>query len=233
MTTFLRNSSNVITFFGREEYVMLYRSVVYLLGMLINFFGVALLINATLGAGFWTAFFLGVNEHLGFTVGFWYAAFQLIIIFVNAQLMKQRPDPRAVIPVFMESLILDFWLEIVFANVNLSSVPYVLQVLALLTGVALIGLGVAIYILPQFPRAPVDQLFLAVSARFNLSIQVGQTVVAMIMTSLALLIGGPVGLGTIAPMLFLGPVIQFCYVRAYPLYYKLAPNGKTVAEEVI
>ncbi|WP_101845595.1 YitT family protein [Halobacillus sp. Marseille-P3879] len=212
---------------------MLYRSLVYLAGMLINFFGVALLINATLGAGFWTSFFIGVSDHLGFTVGFWYGAFQLLIIFVNAKLMKAKPEPRAVVPVLLESLILDFWLEFVFAHVDLSSAPYVLQVLALLTGVAIIGLGVAIYILPQFPRAPVDQLFLAVSARFNLSIQSGQTVVAVIMTSLALIIGGPVGLGTIAPMIFLGPVIQYCYTRAYPLYYKLHPDGNQVYEEAI
>ncbi|MCP3028519.1 YitT family protein [Halobacillus sp. A5] len=212
---------------------MLYRSVIYLTGMLVNFFGVALLINATLGAGFWTAFFIGVSDHLGYTVGFWYGAFQLLIVFVNASLMKQKPETRAVVPILLESIILDFWLEIVFSHVDLASAPYVLQVMTLLAGVAFIGLGVAIYILPQFPRAPVDQLFLAVSARFNLSIMVGQTVVAVIMTSLALLIGGPVGLGTIAPMLFLGPVIQFCYLRAYPLYYRFHPQGKQVQEEVI
>ncbi|QAS51337.1 YczE/YyaS/YitT family protein [Halobacillus litoralis] len=212
---------------------MLYRSVVYLVGMLINFFGVALLINATLGAGFWTSFFIGVSDHLGFTVGFWYGAFQLVIIFINAKLMKQLPEVRAVVPVILESLILDFWLEIVFANVDLSTAPFLLQVMALFTGVAIIGLGVAIYILPQFPRAPVDQLFLAVSARFNLSIQSGQTVVAVIMTSLALLVGGPVGLGTVAPMLFLGPVIQLCYTRAYPLYYKLHPDGERVYQQAV
>ncbi|MFQ3543847.1 hypothetical protein Q7A53_07155 [Halobacillus rhizosphaerae] len=212
---------------------MLYRSFVYLAGMLINFFGVALLINASLGAGFWTSFFIGVTDHLGFTVGFWYGTFQLIIIFVNAKLMKQRPEPRAVVPVFLESITLDFWLEVVFKNVNLTSAPFVLQVLTLLAGVVIIGLGVAIYILPQFPRAPVDQLFLAVSARFNLSIQSGQTVVAVIMTSLALLIGGPVGLGTLAPMLFLGPVIQLCYIRAYPLYYKFHPDGERVYQEAV
>ncbi|KHE68020.1 YitT family protein [Halobacillus sp. BBL2006] len=210
---------------------MLYRSLVYVAGMLINFFGVALLINATLGAGFWTSFFIGVSDHLGYTVGFWYGAFQLIIIFINAKLMNQLPEVRAVIPVFLESLILDFWLEIVFANVDLSTAPFILQVFALLSGVAIIGLGVAIYILPQFPRAPVDQLFLAVSNRFNLSIQTGQTLVAVIMTSLALAIGGPVGLGTIAPMIFLGPVIQLCYTRAYPLYYRFHPQGEKVYQE--
>ncbi|UOQ94546.1 hypothetical protein MUO14_06225 [Halobacillus shinanisalinarum] len=205
---------------------MLYRATVYLLGMVINFLGVTLIINATLGAGFWTAFFIGVSDKLGFTVGFWYGVFQFFIIFINAKLMKQLPEMRAIIPVLLESVILDFWVEIVFANVDLTTAPFVLQVATLLAGVAIVGLGVAIYILPQFPRAPVDQLFLAVSHRFNLSLQSGQTLVAVVMTGLAFVIGGPVGIGTLTPMLFLGLMIQLCYTRAYPLYYKLHPSGE-------
>lgn len=212
---------------------MFYRATFYLIGMFINFFGVALLIHATLGAGFWTSFFIGVSDHLGYTVGFWYAAFQLLIIFINAKLMKQRPESRAVMPVILESLILDFWLEIVFARVDLTTAPFFLQIITLFAGVAIIGLGVALYILPMYPRAPVDQLFLAVSARFKMSLQAGQTVVAVIMTTLALIIGGPVGLGTIAPMIFLGPVIQYCYTRVYPIYYRLHPAGEHAYQTAI
>lgn len=212
---------------------MFYRATIYLVGMFINFFGVALLINATLGAGFWTSFFIGVSDHLGYTVGFWYGAFQLLIIFINAKLMNNLPETRAVVPVILESLILDFWLEIVFARVDLATAPFFLQVTALLAGVAIIGLGVAIYILPQFPRAPVDQLFLAVSSRFKLSLQAGQTVVAVIMTTLALIIGGPVGLGTIAPMILLGPIIQLSYTRVYPLYYRMHPYGERAYQEAV
>ncbi|MFC7062109.1 YczE/YyaS/YitT family protein [Halobacillus seohaensis] len=210
---------------------MLYRSSVYLLGMVINFLGVTLIINATLGAGFWTAFFIGVSDILGLTVGIWYGVFQFIIIFINAKLMKQRPEIRAIIPLVLESIILDFWLEVVFANIDLSTIPFVFQVTTLLAGVAIVGLGVAIYILPQFPRAPVDQLFLAISHRFNLSLQLGQTLVAVMMTSLAFVIGGPVGLGTLAPMLFLGPMIQLWYTRAYPLYYKFYNQREQVLQE--
>ncbi|SDX95005.1 MULTISPECIES: YczE/YyaS/YitT family protein [Salimicrobium] len=210
---------------------MLYRSSIYLLGMLINFFGVALLINATLGAGFWTAFFIGVSDHLGFTTGFWYGVFQFLIVFVNALLMKQAPEIRAAIPIFMESLILDFWLEFVFAPVNLANYPFLLQFALLLVAVMIIGLGVAIYILPQFARAPVDQLFLAVSHRYNLSLQVSQTAVAVVMASLAFIIGGPVGLGTIVPMLLLGPWIQWFYTRVYTMYYRFRPSGDMSLEE--
>lgn len=203
---------------------MSYRIAVYLLGMLTNFFGVALIVNATLGAGFWTSFFVGVSDIFGFTVGLWYAVFQFLIIFLNGWLVKQPPEFRAIIPVVLEAIILDFWLEIVFARIDLSTAPFFLQVATLLAGVVIVGLGVAIYILPQFPRAPVDQLFLAVSHRFNLSLRTGQTVVAVIMATTAFLIGGPVGLGTLASTLFLGAAIQFWYTKAYPMYYQFHPQ---------
>ncbi|SIS42547.1 hypothetical protein [Salimicrobium flavidum] len=67
-----------------------------------------------------------------------------------------------------------------------------------------------------------------------MSLQVGQTAVAVTMTSLALIIGGPVGLGTLAPMIMLGPWIQWFYTRCYTLYYRYHPPlGTTVEEEVI
>jgi uncharacterized membrane protein YczE len=200
---------------------MFYRVTVYLLGMFINFFGVSLVIHATLGAGFWTSFFIGLSDLFGMTVGFWYGVFQFLIIFINARLMKQHPEFMAIIPVVLESVILDFWLEVVFASFDISAAPAVVKALTLGSGMAAIGLGVAIYILPQFPRAPVDQLFLAISSRFNLSLRMGQTLVAVIVASMAVLIGGPVGIGTAVLVLLLGPVIQFWYTRAYKLYYAL------------
>lgn len=229
MSLFSPGSTNLLR---KEEIVMLYRITVYLLGMFTNFFGVALVINATLGAGFWTSFFIGLSDKLGYTVGFWYGITQFIIIFVNGWLVKQAPEYRAIIPVLLESVILDFWLEIVFARIDLSAAPFLFQVGTLLAGVIIVGLGVAVYILPQFPRAPVDQLFLAVSHRFNLSLRLGQTIVAAIMASAAFVIGGPVGLGTLAGILFLGPAIQYWYTRAYPMYYRFHPQYQDDTEIV-
>lgn len=203
---------------------MSYRIAVYLLGMLVNFFGVALLIKATLGAGFWTALFVGLSDLFGLTVGMWYAAFQLLFIFINAGLVKQGPEWRAIVPLVLESLILDFWLEIVLHNLSLAEAPFAVQATFLVIGISLSALGVAIYILPQLPRAPVDQLFLAVSHRLKLSLRVSQTVVALTTSTTALLIGGPVGIGTALGVAFAGPIIQFCYVRGYPIYYQLHPH---------
>lgn len=200
-----------------------YRITVYLLGMFVNFFGVALIINAALGAGFWASFFIGLSDLFGLTVGTWTGIFQFLIIFLNAWLIKQAPEYKAVIPVVLESLILDFWLVIVFSRIDFTTAPYAVQIVMLIAGVIFCGLGVAIYILPEFPRGPMNQLFLAIGKRFNVSLGTGQTIVAVIVTISAYLIGGPVGVGTLANMFFLGPGIQFWYTHAYPMYYRLHP----------
>ncbi|WP_079478136.1 YczE/YyaS/YitT family protein [Halobacillus salinus] len=205
---------------------MAYRLSIYIFGMFVNFFGVALIINATLGAGFWTAMFVGLSDQFGLTVGFWYAAAQLLFIFVNGWLMKQAPEWRALLPLVLESLILDFWLEVVFRNLDMSTAPFMSQGVMLLFGVAFTALGVAIYILPQLPRAPVDQLFLVVAEKFNLSLRVSQTLIAITTSTVALIIGGPVGLGTLAGVLFLGTFIQFFYGYTYRLYYQVHPQYK-------
>ncbi|MFQ3546214.1 hypothetical protein Q7A53_19195 [Halobacillus rhizosphaerae] len=212
---------------------MFYRMTIYIMGMLINFFGVSLLIKATLGAGFWTALFVGLSDRFGFTVGIWYALFQLLFIFINGWLIKQKPEFRAVLPLVLESVILDFWLEIVFKNVSLASSPFLVQLVTLLLGVGFSAIGVSIYILPQLPRAPVDQLFLAIAQKFKLSLRMSQTLVAMTTSTTALLIGGPVGIGTAAGVLFAGPIIQYCYTFEYPFYYLFHPLYQKKYEPVM
>ncbi len=212
---------------------MFYRMTIYIIGMLINFFGVSLLIKATLGAGFWTALFVGLSDRFGFTVGIWYALFQFLFIFINGWLVKQKPEFRAVLPLVLESVILDFWLEIVFKNVSLASAPFLVQLVTLLIGVGFSAIGVSIYILPQLPRAPVDQLFLAIAQKFKLSLRVSQTSVAITTSTTALLIGGPVGIGTAAGVAFAGPIIQYCYTFSYPFYYLFHPHYQRRFDPVI
>ncbi|WP_028782429.1 YczE/YyaS/YitT family protein [Thalassobacillus devorans] len=212
---------------------MLYRMTVYILGIVVNFFGVALLIKAALGAGFWTALFVGLENHFGLTVGIWYGSFQLAFIFLNGWLSKQKPEFRALLPLVLESLILDFWLEVVFHNMSLAAAPFLIQLITVITSVGFIALGVAIYILPQLPRAPVDQLFLVIAKKFRLSLLVSQTAIAVTTSTVAFLIGGPVGIGTLMGTALTGPLIQYFYTRGYPLYYLLHPGYRERFEPVI
>ncbi|MFC7063375.1 YczE/YyaS/YitT family protein [Halobacillus seohaensis] len=167
--------------------------------------------------------FVGISDKLGLTVGMWYAIFQPFFIFVNGWLMKQKPEIKALLPLVLESLILDFWVEIVFSTMSLASAPFIVQLMALFFGITFSALGVSIYILPQLPRAPVDQLFLVIAEKLNISLRLSQTAVALTTSSSALLIGGPVGLGTVLGVAFAGTLIQYFYTIGFPIYYLYHP----------
>ncbi|MFC7063430.1 hypothetical protein [Halobacillus seohaensis] len=114
--------------------------------------------------------------------------------------------------------IFDFWLEIALHSLHLQSAPVYEKITVFTIGLTFVGLGVAIYILPNFTKAPVNQLFLSVSVRFQWSIRKSQTVLALIVTSFSLLLGGPVGVGTVIATLMMGPMIQFWQNRVVNWY---------------
>ena len=204
--------------------MQMYRILFYLIGMSINFLGAALIVKATVGTGFWTALFVGLRDNFGFTVGVWYATSMIVTLFVNAMLLKKLPEIQALIPIILESIIFDFWLEIVLSRVDLASQLVLLQSVVFLAGVILIGLGVAVYIMPGFPRSPMDQLFLAVKERFKLTMKMAQTLVAIFVAAIAFLIGGPVGYGSLFAAIALGPLIQFWYSKVLFVYQSFHPK---------
>ncbi len=203
---------------GGSEMGQLFRIFIYLAGMSLNFLGGALFIKSTLGAGFWTAMVAGIKENLGLTVGFWYGFSQLAVMMINSYLVKRRPEIEAVITLVLEALILDFWLEVALRDVHLGPEAVVVKATVFTAGVLLMSLGVSLYIMPGFPRAPVDQLFLTLSEKFRFSIRISQTVVAASSAAIGLLIGGPVGIGTVLVVLAIGPLIQFWYPKVERFY---------------
>ncbi|WP_066172513.1 YczE/YyaS/YitT family protein [Bacillus marinisedimentorum] len=196
----------------------LFRIFIYLAGMSLNFLGAALFIKSTLGAGFWTAMVAGIKDNFGFSVGFWYGFSQLAVMMINSYIVKRRPEIEAVITLVLEAFILDFWLEVALRDVHLGPEAAAVKAAVFTAGVIVMSLGVSLYIMPGFPRAPVDQLFLTLSDKFGLSIRVSQMTVAASSSIIGFLIGGPVGIGTVLLVLALGPLIQFWYPKVERFY---------------
>lgn len=198
------------------------KSIAYLLGMNICFIGAALMVKANLGTGTWTAFFAGLEHQFGLTIGFWYGFIQFILIFVNAWLFKRKPSLSPVLPLVLEALLFDFWLEIVFQSFTMGGHLFIEKVAVFVLGLALTSLGVAIYMTVGFPNAPRDDLFLAISQRFHKSIRFAQTSISFVATSSALLLGGPVFIGTFISLCFYGQLIQFWTLLSSKTWRKLS-----------
>src|SRR5690606_18199567 len=114
----------------------------------------------------------------------------------------------------------DFWMIVVLGD--LAPETYVMKILVFLVGLVTCGLGISIYLQAKFPLSPIDNLMLAISTRFNLSMGVAKTVAEVTWFILALLFSGPIGIGTIICTLCLGPIIQFFY----PFFEGIMNKGK-------
>lgn len=181
----------------------------YLIGMTIIYFATTLAVKSTIGAGFWSALFVGLSDSLPFSVGVWFATSQILIVFINACLLKGKPELLAFIPILLESIIFDFWLEVVFRNIHFTDFLLITRIGIFMLALMIAGFGIALYIMTGYPRSPVDQLFIAISYRFKWKVGASQTLVALTVSVVAFLLGGPVGAGTILSVFLLGPCIQF------------------------
>lgn len=180
----------------------------YLFGMVIIYLGTTLAVKSTIGAGFWSALFVGLSNKFIFSVGVWFVICQILIVFFNAWLLKSRPEWLAIIPILLEGAIFDFWLEVVFKNVDFSHMMLWMRIGIFSSALVIASLGIALYVLTGYPRSPVDQLFVSISQRFQWKMGVSQSMVALVVTGFAYILGGPVGVGTVLSIFLYGPFIE-------------------------
>ncbi|WP_010677795.1 YczE/YyaS/YitT family protein [Bacillus timonensis] len=195
------------------------RITFFCIGLFILAFGISLMIIADVGAGAWDALNVGLSESMGLTVGNWVIVVGSIVMFVNAILLKERPAFLSIGTIIVIGFFIDFWLLVALKNVNLEGL--FMQILVLLGGLVIASFGVSVYLQAKFPLSPLDNLMLAISKRFKLKVGISKTIGEATGLVLALLFGGPIGIGTVIVTFGIGPIIQFFF----PYCEKLMKTG--------
>lgn len=195
----------------------------YLVGLTFLSLGISLIILADLGAGAWDAMYVGLNEHFGLSIGTWIFIIGILLIFVNALLLKERIDVSAVIPVVTIGFLIDFWLLFVFNDFQV--LVLAIQVAMLVGGVSIIAVGIACYLQSKIARNPMDTLMIAIQTITGKSMAVSKTMMELGVLIIAFLLGGPIGLGTIFVTLMIGPMIQFFYSPVTKLRHRLCVDA--------
>lgn len=196
-----------------------YRFLFFAIGLFIMTFGVCLTIKADLGAGAWDALNVALSEKIGFTIGTWVMAAGAVLIIVNAILLKKRPDFLAVITFVFIGLLIDFWMNTVFAGWQVE--PFFVKLGALILGIAIIGFGAAIYLQAKFPLSPIDSFMMAIKKRLPVNLMVAKTIGELTALIPAFILKGPIGVGTLIITFSVGPFIQLFYPSFEKLMQKL------------
>lgn len=173
-----------------------------LLGLAIFGAGIGLMVQSDLGLGPWEAFHQGISKKTGIDIGTVSILLGIPILLLWWPL-GERPGIGTVLNIILIGLA---------TNATIALVPRAsvmpLQLLLCLGGVVVIGLGSGLYLGAGLGAGPRDGLMTGLHRRFGWSI--GRTRTGLEVTVLALgwLLGGAIGLGTIAFAFGIGPVVQ-------------------------
>ncbi|WP_234031497.1 YczE/YyaS/YitT family protein [Lentibacillus cibarius] len=179
----------------------------YLAGIFILTLGIALTIQSTLGAAPYDALLVGLNRTFGFTVGTWEYVVGLTMILGNALAERKRPEFFALITSFVTGAGIDTWLFLL--RDIIVPVTWVGAWAALLSGIVLMALGVAIYLQSTIAPNPMDRSMLVVSRLTGWNVAFARASISIVLVVLAFLFGGEIGIGTLINATVSGLMINF------------------------
>lgn len=177
------------------------RLVRCILGLALFGLGIAMFLASELGLAPWDVFHQGVSEHLGIPVGVVIEITGVFILLLWIPL-RERLGLGTVLNAIEIGLVV-YLLDGVLPVTDLL-VPRVLYVVG---GLVAIAAGSGLYIGAGLGSGPRDGLMLGLSKR-GISVRLARTGVEVTALVVGLLLGGTVGVGTLAFTFGIGPLVQ-------------------------
>ena len=175
-------------------------------GLAVFGLGIALLLEAELGAAPWDVFHSGVSEITGIPVG-------TVIILTGIALLalwiplREPPGLGTILNAVEIGLVVDLVLPLLPEPEAL--VP---RIAMMAGGIVVIAIGSGLYIGAGLGPGPRDGLMTGL-ARRGISVRLARTGIEVIVLVLGVILGGAIGVGTAAFAIGIGPLVQWFLPR--------------------
>jgi uncharacterized membrane protein YczE len=188
---------------GNTDRRLARRTVQLFAGLVLYGIGMALMVESNLGLTSWDVFHQGLSMVTGLSFGLVVVLLGIPILLLWIPL-RQRPGFGTIANLVVIGFVVDG---------ALATIPdpaaFWLRVVYLVTGIGVIGVGTGLYIGARMGPGPRDGLMTGIVARYpRLSIRLVRTVLELTVLGLGWLLGGTVGIGTLAFALSIGPLAQ-------------------------
>ncbi len=178
-------------------------------GLVLFAVGLWLGLVAELGVGPWDVLTGGLSEQTGVRFGLMAIVVSVAVLLVGIA-ARVRPGIGTLLNVFVIGAVLDLLLTSPLLA-DLGDQPLPLRLSATLLGIATVAAGSALYLGAHLGPGPRDGLMVAIHLRTGWRVGTARAVLECVVLVLGVLLGGPVGIGTVLFALGIGPAVQVAF----------------------
>lgn len=191
-------------------------------GLLLYGVADAFMIEAAVGVDSWTVFAQGISVHTGLSIGLLTNIIGLLVLLLWIPL-KQKPSLGTVLNILLvgPGIELGLWL------LPTPDAMW-LRVAFFVVGLLLLAIASGIYIGANLGPGPRDGLMTGIHSRFGTPLWVGRTAVEVTVLVIGWILGGNVGVGTVAFALLIGPLCNITLPLLDPATAKKRREAKLV-----
>lgn len=191
-------------------------------GLLLYGVADAFMIEAAVGVDSWTVFAQGISVHTGLSIGLLTNIIGLLVLLLWIPL-KQKPGLGTVLNILLvgPGIELGLWL------LPTPDAMW-LRVAFFVVGLLLLAIASGIYIGANLGPGPRDGLMTGIHSRFGTPLWVGRTAVEVTVLIIGWILGGNVGVGTVAFALLIGPLCNITLPLLDPATAKKRREAKLV-----
>ena len=173
-----------------------------LLGLSLFGAGEGLLVDSALGNSPWTVLAEGMSDQTGLGIGAATVAISLLVLAMWIPL-RERPGLGTVTNAVLVGVALGVTVELMPDPEGLP-----LRLAEVVGGIALVALGSGLYLMTRLGAGPRDGLMLGLHRRTGRSVRLVRTTIESSAVALGFVLGGTVGIGTLAFAFGIGPAVQ-------------------------
>tara|TARA_B100000378_G_scaffold259878_1_gene240192 strand:+ start:163 stop:825 length:663 start_codon:yes stop_codon:yes gene_type:complete len=178
-------------------------TLIYLiLGLILFGLGETLLITAGVGVSPWTVLAQGISFKTGYSIGLttFFVSIGVLCLWIP---LRQKPGVGTILNTIIVSIVIDVSLPYLPAPELL-----VFQILQVIIGVVIVGLGSGFYLIANLGPGSRDGLMTGLQKKTNLPISLIRAILEISAVIVGWYLGGIVGIGTIVFALAIGPFVS-------------------------
>ena len=179
----------------------------FIMGILLLSLGIVLTIQSELGTSPFDAVLVGLSRRVGLSVGSWEIIVAGLMIGCNSILVRQRPEVLGLATAVITGIGIDFWLFLLGNLITPELWPS--KAVCFSIGLIVIGIGTATYLHTNFAPIPVDRLTLILKELTGTNLFFSRTVIYLLFLIFAILLSGPIGIGTVLTVCLGGLILNF------------------------